>query len=81
MIYYILAYILIGLHPAHWMATRITNEFESNNPPGSFRVRFKLIDGLVYNTVYGLAFMLSLVLMPLTLAEYIVFKIKKGDSK
>jgi len=81
MIYYILAYILIGLHPAHWMATRITNEFESNNPPGSFRVRFKLIDGLVYNTVYGLAFMLSLVLMPLTLAEYIVFKIKKGERK
>jgi hypothetical protein len=81
MIYYILAYILIGLHPAHWMATRITNEFESNNPPGSFRVRFKLIDGLVYNTVYGLAYMLSLVLMPLTLAEYIVFKIKKGETK
>jgi hypothetical protein len=25
--------------------------------------------------------MLSLVLTPLTLAEYIVFKIKKGDSK
>jgi hypothetical protein len=81
MIYYLLAYILIGLHPAHWMATRITNEFESNNPPGSFRVRFKLIDGLVYNTVYGLAYMLSLVLMPLTLAEYIVFKIKKGERK
>jgi len=81
MIYYILAYILIGLHPAHWMATRITNEFESNNPPGSFRVRFKLIDGLVYNTVYGLAFLLSLALMPLTWFDYIVFKIKKGETK
>jgi hypothetical protein len=81
MIYYILAYILIGLHPAHWLATRITNDFESANPPGSFRVRFKLIDGLVYNTVYGLAFLLSLVLMPLTWFDYIVDKIKGRNKK
>jgi hypothetical protein len=40
-----------------------------------------MIDGMVYNTVFGLAFMISLVLTPLTLAEYIVFKIKKGETK
>jgi hypothetical protein len=81
MIYYILAYILIGLHPAHWLATKITTEFESANPSGSFRVRFKLIDGLVYNTVYGLSFILALILAPLTWLDYIVYKIKGRNKK
>jgi hypothetical protein len=81
MIYYILGYILIGLHPAHWLATKITTEFESENPPGSFRVRFKMIDGLVYNTVYGLSFILALILAPLTWIDYIVYKIKGRNKK
>ena len=81
MIYYILAYIFIGLYPSHWMATKITNEFESNNPPGTFRVRFKMIDGLVYNTVFGLAFMISLLITPITLIDYIIDKIKGRNKK
>jgi hypothetical protein len=63
------------------MATKITNEFESNNPPGTFRVRFKMIDGLVYNTVFGLAFMISLLITPITLIDYIIDKIKGRNKK
>jgi hypothetical protein len=78
---YLLAYVVIGLIPATWLANKITTEFESANPPGSFRVRFKMIDGLVYNTVYGLSFILALILAPLTWIDYIVYKIKGRNKK
>jgi hypothetical protein len=63
------------------MANKITNEFENNNPPGSFRVRFKLIDGAVYRMVYGLSFMSALLLMPLSWIEFIYDKIKREKQK
>jgi hypothetical protein len=78
---YILAYVVIGLIPATWLAQKITEDFEISNPPGSFRVRFKMIDGLVYNTVYGLSFILALILAPLTWIDYIVYKIKGRNKK
>jgi hypothetical protein len=78
---YILAYVVIGLIPATWLAQKITEDFEIANPPGSFRVRFKMIDGLVYNTVYGLSFILALILTPLTWIDYIVYKIKWRNKK
>lgn len=78
---YLLAYVVIGLIPATWLAKKITEDFESANPPGSFRVRFKMIDGLVYNTVYGLSFMFALALAPLTWIDYIIYKIKGRNKK
>jgi hypothetical protein len=44
-------------------------------------VRFKSIDGLVLRTVYGLAFMVALLITPITLIDYIVDKIKGRNKK
>lgn len=78
---YILIYLGIGFIPSQWLANKITYDFEKNNPPGSFRVRFKLMDGLVYRTVYGLSFMLGLIITPLTCIDYVSYKIKEGKKK
>jgi len=78
---YILIYLAIGFIPSQWLANKITDDFEKNNPPGTYRVRFKLMDGLVYRTVYGLSFMFALIITPLTLMDYVSHKIKEGKKK
>lgn len=77
---YILIYLAIGYIPSYWLANKITDDFEKDNPRGSFRVRFKIIDGFVYRIVYGLAFIFALVLTPLTWIDYISHKIKEGKN-
>jgi hypothetical protein len=81
MIYYIAAYCLIGFIPAAYIADKNLADFEKKNPPGSFRVRFKLIDGAVYNMVYGLSFMAALLLTPLSWIEFIYDKIQREKQK
>jgi hypothetical protein len=81
MIYYIIAYTLIGFIPAAYIADKNLLDFEKKNPPGTFRVRFKMIDGAVYNMVYGLSFMSALLLMPLSWIEFIYDKIKREKQK
>jgi hypothetical protein len=78
---YILIYLAIGFIPSQWLANKITDDFEKNNPPGTYRVRFKLMDGLVYRTVYGLSFMFALILGPLTWTDYLIYKLKKEKRK
>ena len=78
---YILIYLAIGFIPSQWLANKITDDFEKNNPPGTYRVRFKLMDGLVYRNVYGLSFMFALILGPLTWTDYLIYKLKKEKRK
>ena len=81
MIYYIAAYLLIGIIPALYIADKNLLDFEKKNPPGSFRVRFKMIDGAVYNMVFGLSLISALLVMPLSWIEFIYDKIQREKQK
>ena len=80
-LYYILIYFAIGFIPAKHMAYITALDFEKKHPEGTYNVRFKSIDGLVIRTVYGLAFMIALLITPLTLIDYIVDKTKGREKK
>jgi len=80
-LYYVLIYFAIGFIPARHIAKITVLDFETKNPKGTYNVRFKSIDGLVLRTVYGLAFMVALLITPITLIDYIVDKIKGRNKK
>lgn len=80
-LYYVLIYFAIGFIPARHIAKITVLDFENKHPEGTYNVRFKSIDGLVLRTVYGLAFMIALLITPITLIDYIVDKTKGRKKK
>lgn len=66
---YFLIYLLLGILPAIKMANKEYDKFEKTHTPSSYEYRYKWVAKSLNSIVYGLAFIISLILWPLTTLE------------
>ena len=74
---YILIYILFGLIPAYKHAQKEYNKFEKTYTPSMHEIRFKWLAKSIHSIVFGLSFMISLVLWLPLVIENIIKKVIK----
>jgi hypothetical protein len=82
---YIIIYVVLGLLPSYINAKKEYENFSKNYNPSLYEVRYKWIANSIENLVFGLSFIISLILWPLVILESTIKKIwekiKNGRNK
>lgn len=69
---YFLMYLLFGIYPAIKMAHKEYNKFEKTHNPSSYEYRYKWVAKSLHSIIWGLSFMIALILWPLTSIELLI---------
>lgn len=76
MIYlYIGIYLLVGIIPGLKLAHKNYDKWEKSYTPSMYEVRFKFLAQSIHSIIFGLSFIIAMLLWPLSLIELI------GDKK
>ena len=73
---YVGIYLLFGIIPAIILANKNYDKWKKSYYPSMYEVRYAWIAKSIHSIIYGLSFMIALVLWPLSLIEIIWEKIK-----
>jgi len=74
---YIALYLILGILPGIKLANKTYDNWEKTFTPSSYTYRYKWVSKSIHSMVYGLSFILALILAPLSILEYLIDTDKK----
>lgn len=73
----LLIYVALGLFPGYIYALQWYKDYMKKYNPSSYEYRYQWISKSIKSIMYGIAFIISVLLWPIVLVELLVNKIKE----